>query len=146
MTLLKTCSEGISFGRELKEATALFYEELAKALPDHAESFNGYAAVNRKNVSNVQRTYFGVITDGLEGCFAFNLDPTDYVVDLEMPAGIAKADALAKAIAAEETIVRFYTDAAEQGKGLMADVPRAFSLIARKRGDRIDELKALAAG
>ena len=143
---LKTCSEGISFGRELEEATASFYEGLAKALPEHAESFTGYAATNTKHVSNVQRTYFGVITDGLEGCFAFNIEPEEYAVDTELPAGIGKGDALAKAIAAEETIQRFYTDAAEQGKGLMADVPRAFSLIARKRGGRIDELKALAAG
>jgi hypothetical protein len=143
---LKTCSEGISFGRELEETSASFYEGLAKVLPDHAERLNGYAAVNRKNVSNVQRTYFGVITDGLEGCFAFNLEPEAYAIDVELPDGIVKADALAKAIAAEETIVRFYTDAAEQGKGLMADVPRAFSLIARKRGGRIEELKAIAAG
>ena len=143
---LKTCSEGISFGRELEEATASFYEELAKLFPDQAEKLSSYAALNRKNVSNVQRTYFGVITDGLEGCFAFNLEPEAYAIDLELPDGIDKAEALAKAIAAEETIVRFYTDAAEQGKGLMADVPRAFSLIARKRGDRIEELKAMAAG
>jgi len=100
--------------------------------------------VNNKNVSNVQRTYFGVITDGIEGCFAFNLEPEDYAIDVEVPGGIAKADALAKAIAAEETIARFYTDAGEQGKGLTADVARAFTLIARKRGDRIAELKALA--
>jgi hypothetical protein len=32
--------------------------------------------------------------------------------------------------------------AAEQSKGLMADVPRAFSLVARKRSERIEELKA----
>ncbi|MCE5254899.1 MAG: hypothetical protein LLG45_11955 [Actinomycetia bacterium] len=142
---LNTCSEGISFGRELEEASAAFYEELAKLFPDHAETFLGYAAVNKKNVSNVQRTYFGVITDGLEGCYAFNLEPGDYVIDVALPAGISLADALAKALALEETIVRFYNDAAEQGKGLMADVPRAFSLIARKRGERIDELKALGA-
>lgn len=142
---LNTCSEGISFGRELEEATAAFYEELAKLFPELAETFRGYAAANSKNVSNVQRTYFGVITDGLEGCYAFNLEPGDYAIDVNLPSGISKADALAKAVAAEETIRRFYNDAAEQGKGLMADVPRAFSLIARKRGDRIDELKALGA-
>jgi hypothetical protein len=142
---LNTCSEGISFGRELEEASAAFYEELAQRFPADAETFDGYAAINRKNVSNVQRTYFGVITDGLEGCYAFNIEPDDYVIDVVLPDSIDRADALAKAVAVEETIVRFYTDAAEQSKGLMADVPRAFSLIARKRGDRIDELKARAA-
>jgi hypothetical protein len=142
---LNTCSEGISFAREMEEASAAFYEELAKLFPENAETFQGYAKVNNKNVSNVQRTYFGVITDGIEGCYAFNLEPEEYVIDVTVPGGIAKADALARAVAAEETIVRFYADAGEQGKGLTADVARAFTMIARKRGDRIEELKALTA-
>jgi hypothetical protein len=142
---LNTCSEGISFARELEEASAAFYEELAKLFPENAETFQGYAKVNNKNVSNVQRTYFGVITDGIEGCYAFNLEPEDYVIDVTVPAGVAKADALAKAVAAEERIARYYADAGEQGKGLTADVARAFTMIARKRGERIEELKGLAA-
>jgi hypothetical protein len=141
---LNTCSEGISFGRQLEETSAGFYDELAERFPEDAEAFRGYAATNKKNVSNVERAYFGVITDALEGCFAFNLEPDDYAIDVAVPEGIGRADALAKAIATEETVRRFYVDAAEQSKGLMADVPRAFSLVARKRGDRIDELKALA--
>jgi hypothetical protein len=141
---LNTCSEGISFARELEEASAAFYEELAKLFPENAETFQGYAKVNNKNVSNVQRTYFGVITDGIEGCYAFNLEPEDYVIDVTVPAGVAKADALAKAVAAEERIARYYADAGEQGKGLTADVARAFTMIARKRGERIEELKGLA--
>lgn len=142
---LNTCSEGISFAREMEEASAAFYEELAKLFPEHAEKFGGYATLNNKNVSNVQRTYFGVITDGIEGCYAFNLEPEEYAIEVTLPAGINKADALAKAVAAEETIARYYADAGEQGKGLTADVARAFSIIARKRGDRIEELKALSA-
>ena len=51
------------------------------------------------------------------------------------------AHRVGKAITMEETIHDFYVTAAEQSKGLMADVPRAFSLVARKRNDRIDELK-----
>jgi len=141
---LNTCSEGISFARELEEAAATFYEELAQRFPGDAEVFLGYAATNKKNVSNVQRAYFGVITDALEGCFAFNIEPEDYAIDMALPDDITRAEALAKAIAMEETIVRYYVDAAEQSKGLMADVPRSFSLVARKRGDRIDELKARA--
>lgn len=142
---LNTCSEGISFAREMEEASAAFYEQMAKLFPEHAEKFSGYATANNKNVSNVQRTYFGVITDGIEGCYAFNLEPEEYVIDVALPDGVAKADALAKAVAAEETIARFYADAGEQGKGLTADVARAFTMIARKRGDRIEELKTLAA-
>lgn len=142
---LNTCSEGISFAREMEEGSAAFYEELAKLFPENAETFLGYATVNNKNVSNVQRTYFGVITDGIEGCFAFNIEPEEFTIDLALPAGVAKADALAKAVAAEETIARFYSVAGEQGKGLTADVARAFTLIARKKSERAEELKALGA-
>ncbi|NLE57861.1 MAG: hypothetical protein GX616_05835 [Planctomycetes bacterium] len=142
---LNTCSEGISFAREMEEASAAFYEELAKLFPENAETFLGYAKVNNKNVSNVQRTYFGVITDGIEGCYAFNIEPEEYTIDLTLPGGAAKADALAIAIAAEEKIAGFYSLAGEQGKGLTADVARAFTMIARKKCERIEELKALGA-
>jgi hypothetical protein len=50
---------------------------------------------------------------------------------------------VAKAIGIEEKIKKFYEDAAEQSKSLMADVPRAFVRIAAKRGERIAKLKAL---
>jgi hypothetical protein len=50
---------------------------------------------------------------------------------------------LAKAIKIEEKMKRFYEDAAEQSKSLMADVPRTFVRIAKKRGERIAKLKAL---
>jgi hypothetical protein len=126
-------------------ASATFYEELAKLFPADAEKFAGYAAANRKNISNVERAYYGVITDAIEGCFAFNIEPENYAVDLAVDSVGDRSAALAKALAAEQTIIRFYTDAAEQAKGTMADVPRAFMMVARKRGDRIDELKSMGA-
>lgn len=43
----------------------------------------------------------------------------------------------------EDKIGQFYPDAVEQSKSLMADVPRAFALIARKRGNRVAKLKSL---
>jgi rubrerythrin len=142
---LNTCSEGISYARELEETSAGYYERLAQLFPEDSETFRGYAAANKKNVSNVERAYFGVITDALEGCFAFNIEPEDYSIDVDVPEGFTRAEALAKAIALEETMVRYYTDAAEQSKGLMADVPRAFMMVARKRNERVEELKARTA-
>jgi len=129
----------------MEEASAKFYEGLAQCLPADAEALLGYAAVNKKNVSNVERAYFGVITDALEGCYAFDLEPEEYAIDVELPQEVGRADALAKALVFEQTIMKFYVDAAEQSKGLMADVPRAFSFVARKRGERIEELKGIAA-
>ena len=143
---LHTASEGISFAREMEMATAAFYEELAQRFPAHAETFGGYAAANAKFVKNVERTYYGVITDGIEGCYAFRtLEPDDYVLDVDLGDGDDLAPALAKAIKNEETLVAYYKEAAEQSKGVMHDVPHAFLMVAKKKVARIDELKALAA-
>jgi hypothetical protein len=141
---LHTASEGISYARELETASAAFYEDLARLFPHDAELFHSYAAANKKNVSNVERVYYGVITDAIEGCFAFNIEPEEYALDLEIPAGADRIAAVAKAVKNEQTIARYYTDAAEQSKGTMADVPRAFVLVAKKRAQRIGELEALA--
>jgi hypothetical protein len=43
----------------------------------------------------------------------------------------------------EEKILKFYHVAAEQSKHLMVDVPRSFTLVAKKRNERIPKLKAL---
>jgi hypothetical protein len=37
-------------------------------------------------------------------------------------------------------MVHFYSDAAEQSKSLMADVPRAFKMVAKKRNLRKEKL------
>jgi hypothetical protein len=46
----------------------------------------------------------------------------------------------------EEKIIKFYSDAAEQSKSLMADVPRAFRMVAKKRGRRQSTLQSLIGG
>ena len=56
---------------------------------------------------------------------------------------ISPSEALKKASEIEEKIMKFYSDAAEQSKSLMADVPRTFAMIARKRDNRISTLKTL---
>ena len=43
----------------------------------------------------------------------------------------------------EEKSIEFYSAAAEQSKSLMADVPRAFAIIAKKRDNRRAILKSL---
>jgi len=53
------------------------------------------------------------------------------------------SDAIKKAIEIEEKILKFYIDAAEQSKSLMADVPRSFKLVAKKRERRLFTLKSL---
>ncbi len=94
---MHTASEGISFARELETTSAECYEELARRFPDHAETFSSYAATNRKHVSNVQRAYYGVITDAIEGCYAFNLNADDFALSTAVKDGAARAEAIKQA-------------------------------------------------
>jgi hypothetical protein len=105
--------------------------------------FLSFAKENGKNVVQTERTYFGVISDAIEGCFAFEIDSGEYEIETSLEDKAGYADALAKAIEIEEKTKRFYEDTAEQSKSLMADVPRTFVRIAKKRGERIAKLKAL---
>ena len=98
---------------------------------------------NEKNIVQVERAYYGVITDAIEGCFSFNIDPTEYSFKAELAEKASYSEALDKALEIEEKIIKFYSDAAEQSKSLMADVPRAFKMVAKKRGNRQSTLKSL---
>ena len=67
----------------------------------------------------------------------------EYTFQTELPAEASYADALDRALEIEEKIIKFYSDAAEQSKSLMADIPRAFTLVAKRRDNRISVLKSL---
>lgn len=140
---LNTASEVISFTRKLEEDSAKFYEDLAQPDTKDGETLLSLAKENRKNIIQIERAYYGVITDALEGCFAFNINLDEYAFQTELSEKASYAEALASAIAMEEKIRKFYSDAAEQSKSLMADVPRAFAMIAKKRDNRISTLKSL---
>jgi hypothetical protein len=144
--ILHTASEGITFSKKLENDSAGFYENLARLDAGNAETFLAFAKENKKYITQVERAYYGVITDAIEGCFAFNLDPDDYTLETDIKDGTVAADAVKQAVAIENTVIKFYTDAAEQSRSLMADVPRTFTIIARKRGERLDKLEALLKG
>ena len=63
---LQTASETISFLRELETRSASFYQSLAGKYAGQEAFFAGIAKENTKNIGNVQRTYFSIITDALE--------------------------------------------------------------------------------
>ncbi len=145
--ILQTASEGISLAKKLESDSAQFYEEYGPKISAGSGKFlRAMAKENKKYVSQIETAYFGVITDAIEGCFAFHLDPENYAVNVDTPGISSYKNALTQAVKIEESIVRFYTDAAEQSKSLMADVPRTFNLIARKRGERLSKLKSLISG
>ena len=134
--MLQTTSEVLSFGRKLEEDLAGFYEELSRRYGKDKDIWLEFASENRKYIAQVERAYYGVISDALEGCFAFELDPDKYTFTAKLNDTASYAEALKKTIEIEEKMVSFYTDAAAQSKALMADVPRALALVARKRKTR----------
>jgi len=141
---LQTCSEVLSFTRRLENETAGFYEDLSQRYARDEDVFLSFAKENGKNVVEVERAYYGVISDAIEGCFAFAVETDVYRLEVALAEGAGYAEALKKAIETEETLVRLYSDAAEQSRGLMADVPRVFRIIVKKRNNRISKLRTLA--
>ena len=141
--ILNTCSEAISLARDLEKGSAEFYKTLAKRAADHGDLFLSFADENEKYVKQIERAYYGVITDALEGCFAFSLNPKDYSLETALPENATFADVIQCAMKIEEKIIEFYNVAAEQSKSLMADVPRAFKLVVKKRNKRQSTLRSL---
>ncbi len=140
---LATASEVISFSRKLEEEGALFYASLARKHPQNSETWLALAKENKKNIVQVERAYYGVITDAIEGCYSFGINPELYVFETEIPAKAKDTEIYQQALEIEKKVVRFYSDAAEQSKSLLADVPRVFNLIARKRQERISRLESI---
>ena len=141
---LCTASETLSFIWELEEKAAGFYEDLARRFPENGEDFLSFAKENRKYNKQIQMAYQSVITDAIEGCYAFNLEKEDYTFETGLPENISLADAANMAMAIEDKIIGCYNDGAEQSKSLLADVPRNFKIVVRKRNSRIPKLKSLA--
>ncbi|MDI7260423.1 MAG: hypothetical protein QME90_10945 [Thermodesulfobacteriota bacterium] len=140
---ISTCSGAISLSREMENKSGKFYQELSNRYEQDKELFLAFSKENEKYVKQIERAYYGVITDAIEGCFAFDLNPEDYQVKAAPSKAASYSDALKEALVMEEKILNFYQVAAEQSKHLMADVPRSFTLVAKKRSERIPKLKAL---
>ncbi len=140
---INTCSLAISFAKELENKSAEFYRDLAESAKKDKDVFLSFAEENRRFVTQIERAYYGVITDAIEGCFAFDMNPEAYALETELGENATDAEALNRALEIEAKIIKFYSDAAEQSKSLLADVPRAFMMVAKKRGNRQSTLKSL---
>ncbi len=140
---LQTASEAITFLKQLEKQSADFYEYLEKHYEEQGSLFSGFAKENGKNIINIERTYYGVITDALEGCFAFDIDTELYKIDDKIVAEGNFINVLSQAIQLETIIRQFYIDAANQSRCLMADVPRVMDRIAKARADRLNKLNML---
>ena len=140
---LHTASEAISFARKLENESANFYQDLSQRYAQNEDVFLSFAKENEKNMTNIERAYYGVITDAIEGCFAFDINPDEYTFKTELAEKASYSDALDKAVEIEEKVINFYSTAAEQSKSYMADVPRAFTMVAKKRDNRRAKLRSL---
>jgi len=140
---LHTCSEVISFARQLESDSAKFYENIASKNEKDGVIFQSFAKENKKYTTQVERAYYSVISDAIEGCFAFDLEQDDYTIDTLLPEGASYSNVLNKAMEIEQKIESFYLFAAEQSDKLMADVPRAMKLVAKKRSERKPILESL---
>ena len=140
---LCTASETLSFIRELEEKAARFYEDLARMFPENGENFLSFAKENRKYNKQIQMAYQSVITDAIEGCYAFDLEPGNYTFDTHLPQDADLAEAVKRALAIEDKIIGCYNDGADQSMSLLADVPRNFKIVVRKRNSRLEKLKTL---
>jgi rubrerythrin len=140
---LNTSASVISFAKQLEEDSSGFYEKMAEIYPESAELFRTFAKENNKYSTMIQRAYYSVITDAIEGCFAFSVETDKYTFEGELVEEPGYTGALNQAIDMEQKVISFYTDAAEQSKAFMADVPRTFLIVAKKRKAREDRLRAL---
>lgn len=140
---LKTSASVISYAKQLEADSAAFYEKMAERYPKAKEVFLTFSKENSSYATIIQRAYYSVITDAIEGCFAFSVETDRYMFEREPAKGLAYADALNQTIDMEQKLISFYTDAAEQSRALMADVPRTFLIVAKKRKSREDKLKTL---
>jgi len=142
-TLINTCASAMSFAKELENKSAKFYKHLSEKASKDNDVFLSFVKENEGYIIQIERAYYGVISDAIEGCFSFNMEPEKYTLRTELAENASHAEALNKAMEMEQLIIQFYLDASEQSKSLMADVPRAFKLVAKKRGNRQEKLKSL---
>jgi hypothetical protein len=140
---LHTASEVISLAKKLESESAKLYRDLSRRYAKDGDVFIAFARENEANIVQIERAYYGVITDAIEGGFAFDIEPDNYTFEAAPAQDASRSDALDKASAIEEKISRFYYDAARQSDVLMADIPRAFRLVAKKREARRTKLKQL---
>ncbi len=140
---LHTASESITFSKKLENDSANYYESLAQKYGKDAETFLSFARENKKYVAQIERTYYEAITDAIEGCYAFDIDPNGYAFKVMMPEGVSYIEILNQALQTENKIMKFYLDIANQSSGLMVDISRVFVMVAKKRGGRIPKLNLL---
>lgn len=142
---LRTTSETLSFIKDNESRLIEMYSRISERFPQ--SDANDLLAASIKEIKGyikeLDRAYYSVITDALEGCFGFDLTAETYSVDADISRDQNRKDCLQKAIKVEKIMLALYQDAADQSASLLADVPRSMRIIHRKRTSRLEKIKAL---
>ena len=105
---LHTASETISFVKDLEEQSARFYEDLSQRYAKDKDLWLSLAKENRRFATQIQRAYYSVITDAIEGCFAFDLESEEHTIETEISEKASYSDAVDMALSMENKIINFY--------------------------------------
>jgi hypothetical protein len=136
---LNTMAAVMSFVSKLENESASFYQDGAVKFSEMEVIFSAWSEENKTFEKRVKQTYFGVITDAIESTFSFaKLDTSDYTFDTAMPEDASLQAVKKRALEIEKTLKDFYSQAAKQSEGLMADLSRLFKKIAHKREERLE--------
>lgn len=141
---LNTMAAVMSFVSKIENDTSSFYQDYADKHHELKEIFLFWANENKKFEKMVKQTYFGVITDAIESNFSFgDLNTDNFKIETILPENANLNAAKKRAQEIEDTIKDFYLKAAQLSEGLMADIPRLFIKIAKKREERSRSIDSL---
>jgi hypothetical protein len=141
---INTAAALISFAKKLEEDSAGFYADLARSQPLGSELFLSFVKGNTKNILDIERAYYEVISDAIEGCFAFNLDPKKYSIDALLDRNGTYSQVILRSIALEDHLIHFYYAAAEQSQLILGNVPQVFKMVAKDRTRRVTKLQSIS--
>jgi rubrerythrin len=140
--VLRTTSQIISYHTRLEEESAEAYKALAQRYPDHREVFNKLADENQRHMARVEKAYRFGVTDAYEvGITSTQLDSGKY--QLEEYTGESFSEDLATALRNEETMIRFFLDAAKTSGELLPDLLDTFDYLVKRKKRRVELLRGL---
>lgn len=141
---LQTASETLSYMEQLQTQASAFYKTIIEKYGEDEDAFKLFIKENKRFTGDIMFSYRSVISDALEGCYAFDMESDEFVLDTELGDNQSYTDALEKAVAMEEKLIALYEAGAKQSADLLADVPRAMLRVVKKlRKNRIPKLMSL---
>ncbi len=134
----------IRFALELEKGAAGVYEELAKEpkAASAAEMFKGLAAAHKKRGDLLEHTRQQKLNEMILEPIQ-DIKKEDYLVDVNVPAGLDVKAAASFAAKIEETSARFYMDSARVAKNLLHEAARVMERMGKENLANKAKLTAL---